>query len=90
VPEATGEPPRTDAERALCALFGEILGLSEVNLDSHFFQLGGDSMLAVNLIRGARAAGLSFTPRELYARPTVRALAAALTGEPAGGDGCAR
>ncbi|GIH11900.1 non-ribosomal peptide synthetase [Rugosimonospora africana] len=75
-PEAAGESPRTDPERTLCALFGHVLGVSDVDLDSHFFELGGDSMLAVNLIRGAREAGLSFTPRELYAQPTVRGLAA--------------
>jgi hypothetical protein len=64
-----------------------VLGVSEVDLDSHFFQLGGDSMLAVNLIRGAREAGLSFTPRELYAQPTVRGLAAVAATRPAGGEG---
>jgi amino acid adenylation domain-containing protein len=40
----------TPTEQRLASLWGEVLGIDEVGLDDHFFELGGDSMLALKLI----------------------------------------
>ncbi|MGW2182501.1 SDR family NAD(P)-dependent oxidoreductase [Streptomyces sp. NPDC001732] len=78
--------PATDLERALAALWGEVLG-SEVGRDDRFFDLGGSSLRAarlVNRINGTLAARLSV--HQLYEHPTVGELAEVLTpqldGEP--------
>jgi amino acid adenylation domain-containing protein len=79
-PAAVQQAPETPAERALAAIFQELLGADgEVGVGSNFFALGGDSMLAISLIRRAREAGLAISPKEIMDNPTVGALAAVAT-----------
>ena len=70
------EPPCTDTERALAAVFGELLSTSAVGRFDDFFALGGDSILSVQLAARARAAGLAVIPRMVFENPTVQQLAA--------------
>jgi mycobactin peptide synthetase MbtE len=80
------EPARTETERALAAVFGELLSTSEVGRFDDFFALGGDSILSVQLSSRARAVGLSVNPRMVFENPTVEQLAAAIDALPADGD----
>ncbi|MFF8959808.1 phosphopantetheine-binding protein, partial [Streptomyces sp. NPDC014894] len=66
---------RTPRERILCALYGEVLGLPEVGVDDGFFDLGGDSIVAIQLVSRAREEGLEFTRREVFQCQSVGALA---------------
>ncbi|MFB7953782.1 non-ribosomal peptide synthase/polyketide synthase [Streptomyces sp. NPDC056045] len=70
-----GRAPGTEREERLCALFAEVLGLSSVGAESSFFELGGDSILSIQLVSRARRAGLVITPREVFEHKTVEALA---------------
>ncbi|MFI0982752.1 amino acid adenylation domain-containing protein [Streptomyces sp. NPDC021093] len=67
--------PTTPAEHTLVAVWSQVLGVREVGVDDDFFDLGGDSLTSVRLAAGARAAGLALTPKDVFTRPTVRALA---------------
>ncbi|WP_405763577.1 amino acid adenylation domain-containing protein [Streptomyces sp. NBC_00045] len=71
-----GRAPRTDKERTLCAVFADVLGIDEVSADDSFFAMGGDSIVSIQLVARARAAGLIVTPRQVFERKTVEALAA--------------
>jgi aspartate racemase len=78
-PERPGQryrAPETAPERILCALYAEVLGRPQVGVADHFFALGGDSIQSILLISRARRAGLELTPRDVFAHPTVAALAA--------------
>jgi acyl carrier protein len=42
--------PRTEIEQKVCEIWQEVLGLEQVGITDNFFQLGGDSLLAVRLV----------------------------------------
>ncbi|MEU3748967.1 MULTISPECIES: non-ribosomal peptide synthetase [Streptomyces] len=69
------DTPGSPAETALAALFAEVLGLPSVGVHDSFFELGGDSIVAIQLVNRARDAGLAITPREVFRNRTVAALA---------------
>jgi amino acid adenylation domain-containing protein/non-ribosomal peptide synthase protein (TIGR01720 family) len=71
----TGRAPSTDRERLLCRVFGDVLGVAEVGVDDDFFALGGDSIISIQLVSRARAAGLAIRPRDLFRHRTVAAVA---------------
>ncbi|WP_437926828.1 amino acid adenylation domain-containing protein [Sorangium sp. So ce291] len=76
--EGAGEPeaPRTQAEAILSGIWAELLRREAVSVRENFFALGGDSILALQVVARARAAGLSITPRQLFQHQTVAELAA--------------
>ncbi|MGW0584111.1 amino acid adenylation domain-containing protein, partial [Streptomyces sp. NPDC002920] len=80
--EVTEARPRTPLEETLCALVADVLGLQRVGPDDDFFSLGGDSIVAMQLVARARAAGLAFSPRDVFRHKSAAGLAgvaAALT-----------
>ncbi|RLV74306.1 non-ribosomal peptide synthase [Streptomyces rapamycinicus NRRL 5491] len=72
---ASGRPAATPLEARLCALFGEVLGIPDVGADTSFFNLGGDSVLAMRLVSRARAEGLVVTPGQVFQHRTPEGLA---------------
>jgi amino acid adenylation domain-containing protein len=67
--------PATGAEETLSAIWADVLGMSRVNLDDNFFDIGGNSILAMSMITRAHEAGLRFTPRQLWMHQTIAELA---------------
>ncbi|MFF7177670.1 amino acid adenylation domain-containing protein [Streptomyces sp. NPDC008121] len=72
---AGDDAPTTPEETALAALFAEVLGLPSVGVHDSFFELGGDSIVAIQMVNRAREAGLALTPRDVFRQRTVAALA---------------
>jgi acyl-CoA synthetase (AMP-forming)/AMP-acid ligase II len=69
-------PPRTPFEERLVGLWAEVLGLKRVGINDDFFQLGGNSLLAVQLmtrIREALHVDISLLP--FFEKPTVAGIA---------------
>jgi amino acid adenylation domain-containing protein len=72
----TGEPvAATGAEETLSAIWADLLGMSRVNPDDNFFDIGGNSILAMAMITRAHEAGLRLTPRQLWMHQTIAELA---------------
>jgi len=69
--------PRDELERQIAALWGDVLGLSEVGVNDNFLELGGNSLIGLELVRRLRGAlDVERLPaRVLYEAPTVGALA---------------
>ncbi|MDR8415235.1 condensation domain-containing protein, partial [Nonomuraea sp. 3-1Str] len=66
--------PGGEREALLCRLFAEVLGLERVGVDDNFFDLGGDSIIAIQLLARIKKEGLTFSPRQLLQHQTVREL----------------
>uniref|UniRef100_UPI0021DA85D1 phosphopantetheine-binding protein n=1 Tax=Pseudomonas sp. RIT-PI-S TaxID=3035295 RepID=UPI0021DA85D1 len=67
--------PSTAMEQALASLWADLLKREAVGVTDNFFALGGDSIISIQLVSRARAAGIQFTPRDLFQHQTVQALA---------------
>ncbi|MFF2191366.1 amino acid adenylation domain-containing protein [Streptomyces sp. NPDC058157] len=73
------QEPRTDDERALCALWEQLLGVPHIGVHDNFFDLGGHSLLATRLLAEVRDRfGGAVAIRRFFTGPTVAELAAAL------------
>ncbi|MFI9453762.1 non-ribosomal peptide synthase/polyketide synthase [Amycolatopsis sp. NPDC052450] len=71
----TGDAPRTPREELLASLVAGVLGLEKVGVHDDFFRLGGDSIVAMQLVGRVRSAGLLLSPRDVFRHRTVAALA---------------
>ncbi|EPH44537.1 non-ribosomal peptide synthetase [Streptomyces aurantiacus] len=69
--------PQTPGEELLCRLFAEALGLSEVGPDDNFFDLGGDSIISIQVSSRIGREGLQVTPQQIFQLKTPTAIAAA-------------
>lgn len=79
---ATPAPPapatqyaRTPAERMLADLWAPLLGLDEVDITANFFDLGGDSLKAMQMISALAEQGYDLPVGHLFTEPTIAALA---------------
>jgi amino acid adenylation domain-containing protein len=71
-----GQRPASAIESALAQLWSEVLGHESIAPDSSFFDLGGDSLLATQLVSRVRTRlGVDLPISALFDRPTVRGLA---------------
>src|SRR4051794_36370918 len=68
--------PRDDREARLAAIWREVLGREGVGIHDNFFQLGGDSILSIQVVARARREGLLITARQLFEHQTIAGLAA--------------
>ncbi|PSB30551.1 non-ribosomal peptide synthetase [Chlorogloea sp. CCALA 695] len=68
--------PRTSQEQQLANIWAEVLKLPQVGIDSNFFELGGDSILSIQVVAKANQAGLQLTPKHLFEHQTIAQLAA--------------
>ena len=67
--------PDNAIEEILAGIYAEVLGLDRVGIDEPFFELGGDSILAMQVVARARAAGVTCRPRDIFVEQTVAGVA---------------
>lgn len=71
--------PQTDLEAQIAAIWSQILQLPAIGLDDNFFDLGGNSLLAAQLVSLLAATlSLDLPVRCVYESPTIATLAQAL------------
>ena len=75
-------PARTPAERMLAEIWTDVLGIAQVGIHNNFFELGGDSILGIQVSARAHQAGLALTPRHVFQFQTIAELAAACDAQP--------
>jgi len=68
--------PETDTEEAVVQLWSDRLGIPGVGADDDFFELGGDSLLALTITAELlRTHGVEVSPLDFYLDPTPGGLA---------------
>ena len=69
--------PSSEREQRLQILFAQVLGLNPewISADDNFFQIGGDSIVAMKLVGEARQANIHFTVADIFIQPVLCELA---------------
>ena len=80
-PQTAQSPMETTLQR----IWAQCLGVGSVDRNANFFELGGDSLIAISVAMTAANEGLDLTPQDLYENQTVAALAKALVARYAAG-----
>lgn len=73
------DAPREGFEQRIAAIWKTLLGRSEIGRKDNFFALGGDSILAIQVVALARHQGIAISPRHLFQYATLSALAASVS-----------
>ncbi|HYX23367.1 MAG TPA: amino acid adenylation domain-containing protein, partial [Thermoanaerobaculia bacterium] len=73
--------PQTEIEKVLASLCGAALGVDRLGIHDDFFELGGDSLMAIRVIFQIRSeVGVELPVRSFFDAPTVAALAEVVEG----------
>ena len=73
--------PRTETEKALAAIWRELLVVENIGINDDFFDLGGQSLVAIKAVSRVRDVfGVDLPLRNLFERPTVGGLAEVIDG----------
>ncbi|MBC3302905.1 non-ribosomal peptide synthetase [Pseudomonas sp. SWRI18] len=87
LPDATPQQayaaPENPLQKALAAIWSDVLGAPQIGLDDNFFELGGDSIISIQVVSRARQAAIRLSPRDLFQYQSIRSLARVATFEPA-------
>ncbi|PSL53321.1 non-ribosomal peptide synthase protein (TIGR01720 family)/amino acid adenylation domain-containing protein [Saccharothrix carnea] len=67
--------PSTPVEQELARVWAGVLGVERVGVEDDFFELGGDSILSIQVVARARQAGLRLTSKDVFLHPTIAELA---------------
>ena len=68
--------PETQMQKALCKLIELVLGTTPVGIADDFFDLGGDSLKAIEFVSKAHNEGIYFNLQNVFDYPTVQELCA--------------
>ena len=75
--EATSNylPPRNDIEKAFYDIWSRVLNRNDFGVEDSFFDLGGDSILSLQIITQAKKIGIGVTPKTFFDARTIAGLA---------------
>ena len=73
------EPPSGESEQAIAALWQDLFGIERIGARDNFFEMGGNSLLAIQLVfRLRRTFDVELPMSKLFESPTVAQLARAV------------
>ncbi len=86
----TSIAPRTVTERELARIWRDLLGVEDISVHANFFEIGGDSLMAVRVVAEIESTfGRSLPMTELFRSPTLEQLAAVVDHEATRPGSCA-
>ena len=77
IPTKTASDPSSisEVEKKLIAIWEEILNHSPLSVDDNFFEIGGDSILSIQIISKARKEGIFLEANQIFEHQTIAELA---------------
>ena len=66
--------PENETEQHFCEVFAKVLNLKEVSVTDSFFDIGGSSLSAINVVMMSERAGYELVYNDIFDNPTPRAL----------------
>ncbi|MEW7281161.1 amino acid adenylation domain-containing protein [Aquimarina sp. 2201CG1-2-11] len=66
--------PLTDRERILVEIWEDLLGVEGIGVSNNFFELGGDSIKAIQMVSRSKNKDLHFSVKDLFSYQTIRDL----------------
>ena len=69
------EAPQAGVEQILASIWRSLLSLERLGRHDNFFEVGGDSILSLQIVARAHSAGWKITPRQMFERQTLAQLA---------------
>lgn len=67
--------PRNPIEKTLAAIWAEVIGVPRVGIDDNYLELGGDSILSIQITSKAEQSGIYLVPNQSLEHPTIAQLA---------------
>ncbi len=67
--------PENTTEALLVSIWQDLLGVDSISVNDNFFAIGGDSILAIQVVSRAREQGLNFAVKKIFEAKTIRNLA---------------
>src|SRR5215213_4727277 len=67
--------PQTETEIRLVEIWEEVLGFQPIGVHDNFFEIGGDSILSIQIVAKARQKGIFLAPNQIFEHQTVGELA---------------
>jgi len=64
--------PEDEVEKIIADVWKDILNLDEVGMEENFFELGGDSIKAIQIVSGLRNRGVKLKVKDIFSQLTVR------------------
>ncbi|UCH96821.1 MAG: AMP-binding protein, partial [Candidatus Aminicenantes bacterium] len=68
----TYEPPADEVEAQIAGIWQEVLGIERISINDNFFEIGGDSIKALQVSARLLHKGLKLEISDLYANPTIK------------------
>ena len=66
--------PRNDFEKNLAFIWSKLLGIKKIGINDNFFEIGGDSLLAIKFQLEAVKLGLNISYSDIFTYPTIKQL----------------
>ncbi|MEW4924161.1 amino acid adenylation domain-containing protein [Algibacter sp. 2305UL17-15] len=70
--------PKNEIEEQLLKIWEETLNISPIGTHDNFFEIGGDSILSIQIIAKARKNGIMLSPNQLFEHQTISGLSKGL------------
>lgn len=72
-------PPVSSIEKTLVSIWEEVLGIEKIGIHDNYFEIGGDSILSIQIISKARDKDLLLEPTSILRHQTVQKLAKSIS-----------